>query len=132
MPISVAALVVGRATITVDGLGDEGTDVLTLTYDPNKFTAELEERMNELSQDGAAIRSLAMLLADLIVSWDVIDAEGQPVAPSADFLGRLGVPVLRRITEAIGEHENPNSSSATSGNGSRPTVRSVDARTGTR
>lgn len=131
MPISVAALVVGRETIKVGGLGEEGNDILTLTYDPNKFTADLEARVQELSEDGAAIRSLAVLLADLIVGWDVVDANDQAIAPSADFLGTLGVPVLRRISEAIGENENPNASGATSGNGSRPTAGSARARTGT-
>lgn len=127
MPISVAALVVGKEQISIPF----GEDTLNLTYDPNKFTVELERRLKEAQTDEGSIAASAELLAELIVQWDVLDEKDKPLPVNAQTIGALGLGVMGIITRAIGDNQNPNARDASSANGSRRTAASARARNGT-
>jgi hypothetical protein len=102
-PVRVADLRAGgHRTIEVHPfLGDEET-VLNVTYNMNALTTglqtELEAAMKE--QDG---RAITKMLANIIVSWDLLGDDDKPLGTSPDVLDQLPAIFLMRVGKAIGE-----------------------------
>lgn len=128
MPIPLSSLTADRRTVRVPF----GEDALTLTYKPSAVNAVQEARELEEREKGQHLLAQARSLAELIVSWDVVDEKGKPLPVSEEILGSLGLDVAARLQRAILEDLLPNQTPRTgSRNGSSQTASSVPSRTGT-
>lgn len=115
MPIRVSALTADRRTVKVSF----GDDALTLTYRPSAVNAVQEARELEDREKGQHLMAQARSLAEIVVSWDLQDDDGQPLPVSADVLAPLGLDFTSKVTRAILDDLLPNRTPpATSSNGS--------------
>ena len=88
-----------------NGVGD-----VTVVYRPTN--SELQEKYDEHMQmlEDKKINLLQRLAKDLsvtLVDWDVVDENGNKVAPSEDFLSTLDNDILIGINNGITEHMYP-------------------------
>lgn len=128
MPISIASLTADRRTIKVP-FGDEH---LTLVYKPSAVNAKQEARELDERAKGQHILSQARSLAEIILSWDVLDDSGKPLPVNEETLAMLGLEVTAKLTQAILADLLPNQKTPPSSNGtSQPAASSGNARSGT-
>lgn len=90
-----------KTTATYDG------DEVALTYRPGAFTPRVEARLSEAQEEGRVSQEVAAVLADVLVSWDVLDEDGKPLKPTAELLMDFPIDFLVGVTEAIGEDMRP-------------------------
>ncbi|MBS1716468.1 MAG: hypothetical protein JSS72_01900 [Armatimonadetes bacterium] len=81
---------------------------LRLTYRAKTYTARYEQAVLELEQCDQPASQLVSLLAQILVDWDVTDAEGASVAPSVEVLSELPIETVSFILKAIREDSLPN------------------------
>lgn len=124
MPISITDLQRGSRTFTVTYEGDE----VKVTYNPGHYTPELEELFVEERHLGrSAIRLLVggtrqvpdgqtkegkpkfreYHIPGVLLSWDVLDTEGKPIAPTEEFLARLPSRFLWAVVNGLREDMLP-------------------------
>ena len=128
MPIALSALTRDRRTITVQF----DSESLTLTYRPSSVNAVQEARELEERAEGKHLLAQARSLAEIVQSWDVVDEQGQEVAPTEDVIATLGLDVIARLTRAILDDLLPNrTTAAVSRNGSAPAASSAPVLSGT-
>ena len=85
-----------------DNLGE-----IELTY--RAITSSLQDRFGENKKkyaEGNQVERAAADLADLIVSWDVVDDEG-PVQPTIDVLRTFDLAILNALSTSITEAQFP-------------------------
>lgn len=114
MGISLNALNRETRTVTVpvgDGLN------LELSYYPNAYTPELEEKAAQAQSGQFAGRMLIAMLAPVIASWNLED-NGSPLPVSEDTLRMLPMRLLTQMLQEIGEDLNPQKASASASVGS--------------
>jgi hypothetical protein len=128
MPIRLSALSADRRTVRVPF----GDDALTVTYRPSAINAVQESRELEDREKGRHLLAQAKSLAEIIVSWDLVDDDGQAVPVGEDVVATLGLDVVSKLTRGILEDLLPNRATATdSRNGSSAAASSVPAPSGT-
>lgn len=75
MPISLASLEANTAVCTVSF----GGETALVRYRPNGFNSEWSERGLARAQEVGPLVAQAEMIADVVVSWDVIDLDGEPM-----------------------------------------------------
>ncbi|MBX6770884.1 MAG: hypothetical protein IRY83_04110 [Chloroflexi bacterium] len=108
MPVRLSHLAQDRRTCTLR-VGDE---TVTITYRPGGVTPELEDQLREYTADQRGGAAMVALLAHCLVEWDVLDEDGEPLAPTAENLRRLPTVFLVRVAQAITDDLRPNLQSA--------------------
>lgn len=117
MAIRIANL--GTDTRTVELSIDN--EVLRVVYRPSGVTPVTEDRLRAMAADQRGGASLVVLLADVLVSWDLLDNDGTPYPITAESLSCLPTLFLARLTDAIKQDVIPKAPSAAgSGAGSQP------------
>jgi hypothetical protein len=137
-------------------LGEAG--VLNVTYRPSAFNAAQEQVERDLRDQGAVLRSMAESLVAAVISWDLLDDDGEPVPLTHEVevevegedgevcvetrvephpvVMSLGFDNLVAISNGILEDLLPNvgrsGASAAGSSAKRPTANSRNARTGGR
>lgn len=90
----------GEATIPVF-FGDVE---LTITYDPNEYTADAEARWREADKEGKAAGLAVDFVASLVKRWDLQEDEtGKTVSLDEKRLGTVSTLVLDAVIGAIFE-----------------------------
>lgn len=97
MPIRLSALTADRRHITIPF----GDDTMALSYRPSAVNAVQEARELEERAAGRHLMAQARSLAEIIISWDVLDDDGQALPVSAEVVAQLGLDVVSKITRAI-------------------------------
>ena len=108
MPVSFSQIARNTATVTITG-GTLGEDSITIVYYPARITDNLLNSMQMLmtiDQAGASsgidgITSLNDGLAQLIQSWDVLDADGGMFPLEPKRLKELPIPFKVEVLYAI-------------------------------
>lgn len=85
-----------------------GDKSLVLQYDPNVITSNMLADMN-LSTD-----EMCRILSELIVSWDLVGKEGEPIKPSFEFLASLNMVIVNKLMQAIFDSAFPKAESTQS------------------
>ena len=92
----------------VDLAFDVGGEMIAIVFDKNAMTPNWAQRISQ----GAAnedMLSVTKGLAEIIISWDLVDEQEQPVPPSAEVLGDLPFDFLIKLQERIAEASVPSS-----------------------
>jgi len=97
MSLSLRDLMQDERYITLE-IG-EGT--VEIHYRPSAFTPVVEDEMQRLIETNRPGNGLARMLAGIVIDWDVLDENGQPLEPTVENLRRLPVAFLTRVTNAI-------------------------------
>lgn len=92
-------------TVTLN-FGEEGD--LTVTYRPGVMTPAREEQLVIDEREGRGVRAVVSLLAEMVVDWDLLDDDGQPIARDVDVLmSSLPADVLVMLLDAIKRVDSP-------------------------
>ena len=117
MPVRVSALITDRKTTGIDFDGE----TLSVTYRPSAINAAQEERELADKATGHVVLAVNKSLAEMIVSWDLQDDEGNPLPVDEETLRPLGIDVVQRIYNGIIRDALPNRTPpGPSSNGSSP------------
>lgn len=108
MPISMADLTKTTRSIAVDYDGH----TVNIIYAPGRLTPAVEARLNQANEQNRPASGVADELAKIIVSWDVTDAAGKPLAVTAELLHEFPTVLLWAVTAAIRDGNRPNAQSA--------------------
>lgn len=115
VPIRVSALTADRRPVAIP----IGGDTLNLTYKPSAINAVQEARELEEREKGRHLLAQARSLSEIILSWDLLDDEGQALPVSSDVIATFGIDIVSKLTRAILDDLLPNRTPpATSSNGS--------------
>jgi hypothetical protein len=104
MPLSITDLAANEKSLFIP-IGDDG---IKLVYYPNRMTSKLLLHMDDVYDGTREELGIHEALVELIKSWDLTDGDGNPYPITATALAKLGIPVLRVITTAIGNDSRPN------------------------
>lgn len=128
MPISLSALTADRRTVKVPF----GDDALTLVYRPSTINAVQEARELEDREKGRHLLAQARSLAEIILSWDLVDDAGKPLPVTEETIQTFGIDVVSKITRAVLADLLPNQTTPpTSRNGSAAAASSAPVQSGT-
>lgn len=108
MPVRIANLNADTATATLQ-VGDE---TLNIVYRPGGLTPEVEDQIHALAQEQRGSASLVVLLRDILISWDLLGNDGQPLPTDEATLRTLPSLFLGQVAQAISESMSPNRRSA--------------------
>ena len=103
MSIKMAALS-GRTETTTFTFQDEP---VTISYRPNYMTPERQSVMATATEAQAATDGFVDLVVGMIVSWDVLDEQDQPIAVTPEFVQQLPYSFLAAAVMAAGEAMQP-------------------------
>ena len=103
MSIKMAALS-GRTEATSFTFQDQDVKI---TYRPNYMTPERQSIMAAATEAQAATQGFVDLVVGMIVSWDVLDEQDEPVAVTAEFVRQLPYSFLAAVVMAAGEAMQP-------------------------
>lgn len=78
-----------------------GEDDLNIVYDPSSITPASQDAFFQLIEKYRYGRALASILADRLVSWDLMDEEGNVIPITEEALSEVPVDVLEFIHESI-------------------------------
>lgn len=107
MPIRLSDLKAATKTITIPVPGTD--DTLTITYRLGEMTPERVDRLDELMEQPHTTSELWAMTLAIIVSWDLLDDEDQPIPVTPEAIASVPSPVLSWINRRIAEdaHANP-------------------------
>lgn len=75
---------------------------LKVVYDPNQLTADVISVSSDSTSD------LCTVMAKLLVDWDLVDGDTQPIPITEEFLAtKVRLPIINAILEAIIEDAFP-------------------------
>lgn len=95
----------GVKTATVDY---EGTK-FDITFRADGYTCEFEDLVfSEYTEGSKVLDNQVKALAGLMVSWDICDAEGNPIQPTLEVLRTINMGLVSAMWDAIREVQNPN------------------------
>lgn len=75
-------------------------------YKPNEFTMDLADQIEKAANDEDQ-NVVSMLLAPILVWWDVLDDEDRRIPPSPENLGKFPLNFLLQIMRSITEDQDP-------------------------
>ena len=104
MTLTVSQLAANEASLSIPIAGE----TLNLVYYPNKFTTKLLLHIDVVYDGEREALGIHETLAALIKSWDLQDDNGNPYPLDPEKLAELGIPLLRKISQAIGNDTRPN------------------------
>ena len=99
MPIRLSNLVKDIRTCQVV-FGEEQAN---LTYRPSAYTPLLEDELQETMQENRPGNALAEMLANVLLSWEVLDDDGEEIRPTAEHLAKFPVGFLAEVVKTISE-----------------------------
>lgn len=114
-------------------VGPEEGDVVNIRYRPGALTLGALERMNEAAQsDRFDAGALENLLKPIIVEWDLLDDDGNPLPTSREGLHQLPIEFIGELISVLSESArvDPEEGKASSGT-SEVTEQSVSSPIGT-
>jgi hypothetical protein len=79
-----------------------GDDELKVAYRPSRMTPALLARVQQAERDGSINGAMLEPLAALLVSWDLLDDDDEPIATTPEALAEVPLVILRAVLEAIG------------------------------
>jgi len=90
--------------VTYDG------ETIQVTFRPAAINTDWQERLQALQRSDRT--GFVELLAEALISWDIVDDNGQVLEPSVDLMRRLPIDLLEEISRAIFESLAPKHPSA--------------------
>lgn len=113
MPLKLSRLFEEVQTVEMPYLGE----VLSLTWTPAGWTPAAQDHF--VSADGENASTLAMVdvLASLLVRWDLLDDDGEPIPTTKDRLESLPKGFLLDVLRFLGSSNSPNPASEESSPG---------------
>jgi len=103
MPIKLSEMGAKQKTATVSYLGE----TVNIVYRPAVITPRHEAQLSEQSGQ-KAIEGLVAQLVEIVVSWDVLGADGKPLKPTTELLMEMPSNFLLAVMDAIREDSAPN------------------------
>lgn len=103
MPIKLHELTENEATCQAEFMGETAS----VTYRPAAYTPELEEEIRECTNEDLPSNSLAVLLSEVLISWEVLDENGDKIPPEYENLRKMPTRFLAAVVRAINEDQNP-------------------------
>ena len=85
--------------------GYEG-ETVTVTFDRNRMTQNWARSIKQTIDEGD-IQGSAQALFEILIDWDVVDDQDNPLPVSVEILGSLPLAALGALDEAIGEAAVP-------------------------
>lgn len=108
MPINVGEIKTEVSTVVVEYRGEK----VSVTYNRRGVTPrlmrEIGRKRDDDDEDMANLNNALRQLQALIVTWDVLDAKGKPLAATEENLIDLPADFLTAVLAAIWEDYNPN------------------------
>jgi hypothetical protein len=96
--------------IAVDEIEEADSEALYDLAVPVKLKGGREGAINLKYREPTterAVGSNAFILAQMVAEWDVVDAEGKPVAPDYAYFSKRPFTYLEKLLEAITEDYSP-------------------------
>ncbi len=112
MPIRVADMARNERTMEVEFL-DETARV---TYRPLAYTPELEAALDEAG--ARASGRIIKFLEAVLISWEVLDEDGQELPPTKEVMEKLPLDFLSAVSNAITKDKLAEGARKNSGDGS--------------
>lgn len=129
MPISLSALKSGERTLLFEYDGESAE----VTYRVSSYTPELEQAVAEKLESGLPASSTAVILAELLIDWDVVDENGERLPTDYATVSRFPMDFLTALLTTISEDQRAaREDRKNSGGGSAQRANSGNARRGTR
>lgn len=126
MSLTLAQLSDDEATVVVDYMGQ----TMEVDYRPGALTpAMVEDIVNPTSAD-----DLGTCIEEVVISWDLVDAEANEVSPTAENCINLPMKFLRAVLTAIMEDGSPKPATDARSAGTtrrRGRLKKKDSQTGT-
>lgn len=101
MPIRLADLENDERTCEVEYEGETGN----ITYRPSLYTPALEDEYQTSMETNRPTGAMCKMLAKILVAWEVLDEEGEPIAIEFEVLrqlpGRFITVMMNAITSDI-------------------------------
>ena len=113
-------------SVSLESLNEETREVavplgegqsIALSYYPNAYTPELEEKASAAQSGQFAGKMLIAMLAPVIDGWD-LTSQGSPLSCNEETLKSIPMRVLTLMLQAIGDDLNPQKASASASVGS--------------
>ena len=101
MPITLRALAQDRQTLRID-YGDAGD--LNIVYTPSLLTEKLLTRLSSMTGEtamGDAAEIVNAVLLKLVLEWDLLDDDGEPLPLTVDGMGEAPLKVRFDIMQRI-------------------------------
>jgi hypothetical protein len=109
-----------------------GEEKAMLAYRPSAYTPRVESELQSALERNRPSAGMAELLAGVLISWEVLDEEGNEIEPTMDNLMDLPSVLLGAAITAIGEDITGEADRKNLGGGSRPKGKSGRSLSGTR
>jgi hypothetical protein len=129
MSITLSALKSGERSFDFEWEGETAK----IIYRPNAYTPAMEQEISEKLEAGLPASSNAAILAEMLVSWEVTDDEGQELGTDYETVSQFPTEFLTNLLMAIGKDQKAAREDRKNlGAGSERKAGSGRARTGTR
>lgn len=116
MPIKISHLKNDEREVTVTYGGEEAVVV----YRPSGYTPVTENAMQDAMGDRRPGAGLARLLSGILVSWDVLDEDGDQMDTTYETISKLPVPFISAVVSQVSDDMNSDREEIkNSGGGSR-------------
>lgn len=91
-----------QVTVEIPGVGK-----FDIVYWPTTDTIQKQFDSHRDNKEFSFIDRMAADLSVAIKEWGIVDEQGQPVAPTFEFLRALDIGILQAMSRAITEHMLP-------------------------
>jgi hypothetical protein len=113
-------------------VGDGPEDVVNIKYRPGAYTLQVSDELKALRNEEFQADAAAILLLPVLVEWDILDDEGNPLPIDRAGLAQVPLAFLSKIIDGMGDDLRPASAEGKdSSEPSRPVVVQVSSPTGT-
>lgn len=85
-----------------------GDKVMSITYDPNQITSDA------IADMGSSTDETCRVLSELILDWDLVDANANKVKPTFEFFSGLKLAVVNKILQSVFDDAFPKAESTQS------------------
>lgn len=96
---------VSKLTLHVDEVaikvGPDPEDVVNVSYRPGALTLGALERLQEMSNSGQHVESIAEMLKPILVTWDLLDENDNPLPIDYSGLSQVPIEFLGQLIDAI-------------------------------
>lgn len=85
-----------------------------VSYRPSAVTVKALDAVQEHAEGDRGDRALVSMLEAVLVAWDVLGDDGEPIGTDADTLNGLPIAFLTTVLQAVQEDMNPGEAQAPS------------------
>lgn len=107
MKVTAVSSVRREAKIVFPAEGQED-EVLNVVFNPMAYTAAFEQEVAEVAVDRPS-EALVKATVELLLEWDLEDAEGQPIPLQSEPVSKVPIGVLAQIFRQIRMLSQPSS-----------------------